>query len=114
MAWSAARPLTRLSDARSSYVIELAKYSAMLTSPTQTHSTMMSTDAFSRRSSGCKLGLGNFISTSAGRGQDRVRARLRVNRHNQFNRLRVHAAARHLNVHADGERQIGVSRGRAG
>ena len=30
MAWSVARPVTRLSDARSSYVIELAKYSAML------------------------------------------------------------------------------------
>ena len=34
MAWSDARPLKRLSDARNSYVIELAKYNAMLTSPT--------------------------------------------------------------------------------
>src|ERR1035437_9719868 len=98
MAWSAARPLTRLSDARSSYVIELAKYSAMLTSPTQTQSTMMSTDAFSRRSSGCKLGLRNFISTSGRRGDDCVGARLHINRHDHFNRLRVRAVVSgHLN-----------------
>src|ERR1039457_3457745 len=44
MAWSAARPLTRLSDARNSYVIELAKYSAILTSPSETQSTMMRTE----------------------------------------------------------------------
>src|ERR1035438_4679132 len=44
MAWSAAIADTRLSEARSSKFIELAKYSARLTSPKAIQSTMTSTE----------------------------------------------------------------------
>src|ERR1039458_2521400 len=96
MAWSAARPLTRLSDARNSYVIELAKYSAILTSPSETQSTMMRTEPrcegqrrtlkIERRTSnkpvfgvrrsafGVRCFSPIFISASLGCGQDHVRS----------------------------------------
>ena len=48
MAWSATSAATRLSAARSSELIEFAKYSVMATSPNAIHSTMMSTEPLCR------------------------------------------------------------------
>src|SRR6266568_1465565 len=45
MACSATRPDTRLSEARNSELIELAKYKVMLTRPKAIQRTMMSTEA---------------------------------------------------------------------
>src|SRR5208283_588290 len=87
----------------------------MATSPMEIQSTRMSTDAPSlrfgatrvplRRSFDNKLGRCSFISS--------VRARLRIYRHQDLNRLRARVVAvvsRHLNEDPDGDRQVGVGR----
>src|SRR2546423_1784127 len=65
MACSASMLATRLSAARNSKDIECAKYSARLTNPNATHSTMINTDPTWRVGAGlrlCRVGALSFIA----------------------------------------------------
>src|ERR1035437_10218646 len=102
----------------------------MLTRPMAIQSTMMSTEPFwerreqptsNKRARPALLGVGCwvldvgcliFISTSRSRRQNHVRPRLRIYWHDNLDGLRVRVAGQ-LDVHAHGERQVGVQRRRA-